>query len=237
MGRREQRRPARSVRRQLSAVGPIRQAALRDRRRRRVLPSSLLQGTAYQLFLNQGDGTFKDVSKEWGIRDHVGKGMGVGMADYDLDGKPDLFVTNDAGTTFCFITSATSSKRSPSRPDVALAEDGGFISGMGTDFRDFNNDGFPDIVYVALRTPDVPDLPEHAAKATSMKSPLQRHARTSLGMSGFGAGTLRLRQRRLEGPLRHPRTCRVSALPGHTSPTAQHCLPQSRHNRQVASSD
>src|SRR5438270_5147467 len=37
-----------------------------------------------QLFLNNGDGTFRDVSKEWGIREHLGKGMGGGMADYDL---------------------------------------------------------------------------------------------------------------------------------------------------------
>ena len=53
------------------------------------------KGQPNQLFLNQGDGTFKDVSAEWGLRDHVGKGMGVAMADYDRDGRADLFVTND----------------------------------------------------------------------------------------------------------------------------------------------
>ena len=58
------------------------------------------KGQPNQLFLNKGDGTFHDVSKEWGIRDHVGKGMGVGMADYDLDGRQDLFVTNDAAYNF-----------------------------------------------------------------------------------------------------------------------------------------
>jgi hypothetical protein len=44
------------------------------------------KGQPNQLFLNRGDGTFQDVSGEWGLRSHVGKGMGVGMADYDLDG-------------------------------------------------------------------------------------------------------------------------------------------------------
>ena len=45
------------------------------------------KGQPNQLFLNKGDGTFENVSREWGIRDHVGKGMGVGVADYDLDGR------------------------------------------------------------------------------------------------------------------------------------------------------
>ncbi len=63
---------------------------------------SFYKGLPNQLFLNRGDGTFKDVSVEWGIRSHVGKGMGVGMADYDLDGKPDLFVTNDGYYNYLF---------------------------------------------------------------------------------------------------------------------------------------
>src|SRR6185312_16385522 len=60
------------------------------------------KGQPNQFFLNNGDGTFRDASSEWGIRQHVGKGMGVGMADYDLDGKPDLFVTNDASYNSLF---------------------------------------------------------------------------------------------------------------------------------------
>jgi hypothetical protein len=48
--------------------------------------------TPNQLFLNNGDGTFRDVSAEYGIRAHPGKGMGIGIADYDLDGWMDLFI-------------------------------------------------------------------------------------------------------------------------------------------------
>lgn len=51
--------------------------------------------TPNQLFLNNGDGTFRDISAESGIRAHPAKGMGVGLADYDLDGLIDIFVTND----------------------------------------------------------------------------------------------------------------------------------------------
>src|SRR5947209_1246787 len=48
-----------------------------------------------QLYLNNGDGTFRDASKESGIRAHPGKGMAVAVADFDLTGRMDLFVAND----------------------------------------------------------------------------------------------------------------------------------------------
>jgi hypothetical protein len=51
--------------------------------------------TPNQLFLNNGDGTFTDVSVSSGFRAHPGKGMGVGVADYDLDGRMDFFIAND----------------------------------------------------------------------------------------------------------------------------------------------
>jgi hypothetical protein len=114
------------------------------------------KGQPNQLFLNQGDGTFKDVSKEWGIRDHVGKGMGVGMADYDLDGRPDLFVTNDAEYNFLFHNLGNKFEEVAFQANVALPEDAAFISGMGVDFRDVNNDGYPDISYLALKSQTFP---------------------------------------------------------------------------------
>ena len=114
------------------------------------------KGQPNQLFLNQGDGTFKDVSKEWGIRDHVGKGMVVGMADYDLDGKPDLLVTNDSEYNFLFHNLGNRFEEVAFQTNVALAEDAAFISGMGVDFRDVNNDGYPDLVYVALKSQTFP---------------------------------------------------------------------------------
>ena len=108
------------------------------------------KGQPDQLFLNNGDGTFRDASKEWGLRDHIGKAMGVGMADYDLDGRPDLFVTNDASYNFLFHNTGKKFEEVAFDTGVALTEDGGFISGMGLDFRDYNNEGYPDIVFVAL---------------------------------------------------------------------------------------
>ena len=144
------------------------------------------KGLPNQLFLNQGNGTFKDVSKEWGIRDHVGKGMGVGMADYDLDGKPDLFVTNDSEYNFLFHNLGNKFEEVAFEANAALPEEGNFISGMGLDFRDFNNDGYPDIAYVALNRQTFPLL-QNTRKGDFVEvTASSGMGAQSMGMSGFG---------------------------------------------------
>ena len=146
------------------------------------------KGQPNQLFLNQGDGTFREVSKEWGLRSHVGKGMGVGMADYDLDGRPDLFVTNDALYNSLFHNMGNKFEEVAFEAGVALTEDGGFISGMGLDFRDFNNDGYPDIAFVALVNQSFP-LFQNTGKGNFREVTSESGMReASLKMSGFGAG-------------------------------------------------
>ena len=146
------------------------------------------KGTADQLYINQGDGTFKDVSKEWGIRDHIGKGMGVGVADYDLDGKPDLFVTNDSEYNFLFHNLGNKFEEVAFQTNVALPEEGAFISGMGLDFRDFNNDGYPDIAYVALNKQTFPLL-QNTGKGDFVEiTATSGMGAQSLGMAGYGPG-------------------------------------------------
>jgi hypothetical protein len=140
-----------------------------------------------QLFLNNGDGTFKDVSEAWGIRQHPGKGMGVGVADYDLDGRPDLFVTNDAAYNSLFHNLGTKFEEVAFETGVALPEDGNFISGMGLDFNDYNNDGYPDIAYVALNNQTFPLL-ENTGKGDFREVTTPSGMReASMKMAGYGA--------------------------------------------------
>lgn len=107
--------------------------------------------TANQLFLNNGDGTFRDASVEAGFRSHPGKGMGVAVADSKLSGKMDLIIPNDKLMNWFFRNQGGGKlEEAGFEANVALREDGNYISGMGVDFRDLDNDGYPDIVIVAL---------------------------------------------------------------------------------------
>ena len=115
------------------------------------------KGLPNQLFLNKGDGTFADVSAKSGIRSHIGKGMGVGIADYDGDGLPDIFVANDKVFNFLFHNKGNGRFEEVAfEAGVPVPDNGRFISGMGVDFRDLNNDGYPDIVVVALANETFP---------------------------------------------------------------------------------
>ncbi len=144
--------------------------------------------TPDQLFINNGNGTFSDVSAAWGIREHPGKGMGVGMADYDQDGRQDLFVTNDAGYEFLFHNLGNKFEEVAFDAGVALTEDGDFISGMGLDFRDFNNDGYPDIGYAALNNQTFP-LFANTGKGTFTEITAPSGMRdASMKMAGYAVG-------------------------------------------------
>jgi hypothetical protein len=111
----------------------------------------LYQPTPNQLFLNNGDGTFRDASISSGLWAHPGKGMGVAAADSTLSGRMDLFVTNDKLVNSFFRNLGGSKfEEAAFEENVSLREDGVFISGMGTDFRDLDNDGYPDICLAAL---------------------------------------------------------------------------------------
>ena len=104
-------------------------------------------GLPNQLFHNNRDGTFTDVSERSGIGAHIGKGMGVAFADFDMDGFTDIFVANDSVRHFLFRNQGDGTFREVGlEAGVALREDGAAIAGMGVDFRDFDNDGLPDLV-------------------------------------------------------------------------------------------
>ena len=108
-------------------------------------------GLPNRIYHNQGNGVFKDVSEESGIGAHIGKGMAAAVADYDRDGFADVFVTNDKMPNFLFHNLRNGRFEEVAfQSGVALTDSGAEISNMGADFRDFTNDGLPDIAITAL---------------------------------------------------------------------------------------
>jgi enediyne biosynthesis protein E4 len=108
-------------------------------------------GLPNALYRNRRDGTFEDVSAASGIARHVGKGMSVAFADADADGFTDVFVTNDAVSDFLFRNRGDGTFDEVGLlAGVAAPAHGRPTSSMGVDFRDFDNDGRPDLNVTAL---------------------------------------------------------------------------------------
>src|SRR5580692_3209144 len=109
------------------------------------------RGTPNILYRNNGDGTFTDVSQRSHISQYLGKGMGVAFADYDGDGFTDIFVSNDSIPSFLLHNNGDGTFTDVALlAGVAYNENGKAVAGMGTDFRDIDNDGLPDIFLTAM---------------------------------------------------------------------------------------
>jgi enediyne biosynthesis protein E4 len=112
---------------------------------------SAYHGTPDQLFRNNRDGTFTDITESSGIGAYIGRGMGVAVADYDGDGLPDIFVANDTVPNFLFHNLGRGKFEEVAMlAGVALNDNGRPVASMGADFRDYDNDGLPDLVFTDM---------------------------------------------------------------------------------------
>jgi hypothetical protein len=102
------------------------------------------------VYHNNGDGTFTEVAEKLGLA-KAGKGLGVAVADYDRDGHIDLFFANDSMAEFLYHNKGDGTFDEVGLvSEVAVDIDGRTYAGMGVDFADYNNDGWPDIVVTDL---------------------------------------------------------------------------------------
>jgi enediyne biosynthesis protein E4 len=145
------------------------------------------EGLPNSLFRNRGDGTFEDVSVATGIRAHIGKGMGIGVADFDDDGWPDLYVANDTLPGFHFRN--LGGKRFEEiavEAGDAYTYYGAAISGMGVDARDVTNDGRPDVFVAAMLNEAFPlfvNMGKNVFEELTAPSGLARITRQKTGWS------------------------------------------------------
>ena len=102
---------------------------------------------ASQLFHNNGDGTFTDVSESSGIGKYKGYAMGVVCSDFDQDGWPDIFVGNDVMENFLFHNKGDGAFEEIALPaGVGYDQYGDPLGSMGANAGDFDGDGLPDII-------------------------------------------------------------------------------------------
>jgi hypothetical protein len=110
------------------------------------LPDAM-EGETDLLFHNRGDGTFEEVSSSAGVHDAAKlHGMGVIWGDYDNDGWPDLYVTNDGGWSYLYHNRGDGTFEDVGIPmGPGLGPFGQSYGNMAADFGDFDRDGKLDL--------------------------------------------------------------------------------------------
>ena len=106
---------------------------------------------SYLVFHNNGDGTFTDVSKKCGLAGSPGKALGVAINDFDADGWPDVFVANDSVAEQLFHNNHDGTFSEVALlAGLAYDQNGRAFAGMGADFGDYQNNGWPAVFVNAL---------------------------------------------------------------------------------------
>ena len=99
---------------------------------------------------NDGNGHFTESAHKLGL-DKPAKALGIAIADFDRDGRIDIFVANDSMPEFLFHQKADGTFEEVGlESETAVNSEGQTFAGMGVDFADYDNDGWPDLVVTDL---------------------------------------------------------------------------------------
>jgi enediyne biosynthesis protein E4 len=152
-------------------------------------PPAEFPATTNLLYRNRGDGTFEDVSVKSDIALKKGRALGVSFADYDGDGFTDIFVANDGMQQYLFRNNGNGTFTECALDSgAALSADGKPLSGMGTVFQDYDNDGLPDILVTELPR-EIYGLYHNDGRGLFTNRSLETGlGALTAGSSGWGAG-------------------------------------------------
>lgn len=138
------------------------------------------------LFANNGDGTFRDVSPEVGVRVPAGRGQGVIAGDFNGDSHVDLYVSNDIHPNFLFLNTGGKFEESADATGTALDHLGQAQAGMGLAAADVNADGRIDL-FVTNYQNEHNALYLNLSNDTFLECGLTRIPEGSLPWVGWGA--------------------------------------------------
>ena len=143
---------------------------------------------ANRLYHNLGHGKFQDVTDTSGFKDALGKGMGISIADFNQDGLLDVFVANDTDPNFLYINTGNGKFEEQGLSlGVAYDDEGRAASSMGSDAKDFDNDGKIDIFCNNLKG-ELWELFGNAGDSFRYRSGATQIRRLSANYSGWSNG-------------------------------------------------
>lgn len=104
-----------------------------------------------RLYLNLGDGRFQDITRQSGIGSIARTALGISIADYDQDGRPDIFIANDGmPDTLWHNIGNTSFRDIGLEAGCSIDNDGKQKAGMGVGSMDMDDDGDIDLLVCNL---------------------------------------------------------------------------------------
>ena len=143
----------------------------------------------HRLYHNLGGGRFEDVTEKSGFSKVLGKGMGIGIADFNDDGWTDVFIANDTEPNLLFLNQGNGTFREVGLLyGVAYNDVGATVSAMGCDAKDFDNDGWVDIFYNNLMGQIWALFRNQRGKTFQYVSPMTRIQIMSGSRSGWSNG-------------------------------------------------
>ena len=151
-------------------------------------PRLFYQAVPHRLYHNLGNGKFEDVTEKSGFGAAPGKGMGISIADFNDDGWQDVFIANDTEANSLFINKGNGTFEDQAlQLGVAYDETAKAVSSMGSDAKDYNNDGKVDIFYNNLMG-QIWALFQNSGDFFRYVSPQSSVKQFSVPFSGWSAG-------------------------------------------------
>jgi len=145
------------------------------------------KGASLELWHNNGNGTFTDVTKQAGLYDPTSKSLGIAILDANQDGWPDIAVSNDTEPNKLYINNRNGTFTERGIPEgIAYSEDGVARAGMGIAAADYDQSGYPSLLITNFSNQMIALYQNQENGLFVDQAPTSAIGHTSLLTLGFG---------------------------------------------------